>query len=160
MINRFFLLLVILFSFSLQARGFVEAQIVYDKQVGSANHFVASWDLEAQQATIEMKVVLTNYEKSWHEGGFNLSNSKKRYINFPEPGPNCHVAEITGKIDPLQAKGSYIKIILKGSACGAELAYYQLMDVALTFYDVPSLDEKLITPVVRVLIIDAPRNDL
>ncbi len=147
----------ILFSYlPLFGRGFVEAQMHYDKKQGSENHFVATWNEEEVTATIEMKLILNNYRKDWHLGGFDLTNSKEVLIGFPEPNEFCQLAQVQGQLDETLVVVSNIKIILKGKSCKDDIELYHYFGVALTFYNVPSKDNSILTPVVRVQINDAP----
>lgn len=151
------LTLTFLFITSTFGRGFVESQVTYDLDENGNKMFSMEWDEEAQIAKIEMGLRLHNYRAEWHDGGFDLNFRKKVYSTTPEFGTDCEVIEVTGKIgDGIEYKKSYMDITLKGPGCERYLFMYGQFGAGISFYDVMSIDGKLMTPAMRLYIVDNP----
>lgn len=139
------------------ARGFVESQVYFDVDENGEKIFSMTWDADKEIAQIDMGLVLQNYRADWHDGGFDLDNRVKIYSTTPEFGTDCHVAKATGKIgDGVIYKKSYMSLTLKGPGCERYLFMYKQYGAGISFYDVKSIDGKILTPAMRLYITDTP----
>ena len=140
-----------------QDRGFTESQLVYAKERGQT-HFSLEWDEEKQVASISHQFNLTNYREDWHSGGFNLSKASTGRIVFPNVEGDCKLTDVEGMIphSPAGKKRGHLNYKLAGPDCALFLDLYKLFGVTLTLYEVPSLDDTIFTPVVRIFFMDAP----
>ena len=156
---KFLLLLLTLFSTQLFARGFVETQFQYAKNINGQNHFSIEWNESEKLVEINMKLKLTNYRVDWHKGGFKLDKAHSAYISFPEMNDECRLEHPKSRIpdyDTTPDAITKIKIRLHGEDCKELMEYYKLYGVVISFYKVPSLADVEVTQVVRLYIVDTP----
>lgn len=156
---KVFALLLTLFSTQIFARGFVEAQFTYAKNIDNQEHFEFNWNENEKTVDINMRLQLANFRSDWHTGGFKLDKAHSAFISFPEMDDTCKLVHPMSRIPDYAVNPNAVTELsykLKGSGCKELVQYYRLFGVVISFYRVPSLDDSEVTEVVRMFLVDAP----
>ena len=143
---------------------FVEAQMKYSvEQNGNkkaTKNFAYQWNVESQELSLKLGFNWYSYRADWHQCGFDLTNAHKMYFSFPELPLGCEVVETKGAIYPKSEldRKSFVNVKMKGESCESVVDYFYLLDVSISFYEVPFTSENCSlepTRVLRVVIYDA-----